>query len=182
VLGRQVKLYKKEVTFPGGKFFLLIFPYYIQIPLHMRKIVLLASLLLLFGAGAGMAANSDLFGYDAVTIENQMAELDQLEGYLLENPGTTLGMMVSEGNSLAAFVGNTNGIDGISLVNEKVLGIPGFVWGCCLSWVGILVVYLVGKDQHETKQAIIGCVVGSLLGIGTTVVANILGAFQNFNY
>jgi hypothetical protein len=147
----------------------------------MRKLVLLAGLLLLIGAGTSMAGNSGLFSYDAVTIGNQMAQLDQLEGYLLENPGTTLDQMVSEGNSFASLVGNINGIDGISLVNEKVLGIPGFVWGCCLSWVGILVVYLVGKDQHETKQAIIGCVVGGLLGIGTSVVAQLMGVFQNIN-
>jgi len=43
-----------------------------------------------------------------------------------------------------------------------VYGIPGFLWGCVFSWVGILVVYLVAHDPAETKSAIIGCVVGAV--------------------
>jgi sulfite exporter TauE/SafE len=41
--------------------------------------------------------------------------------------------------------------------------------------VGILVVYLVGKDPVQTKQAIWGCVVGSVLGIGTSVALQLTG-------
>lgn len=145
----------------------------------MRKLLFFASFLLLAVTVNGIAGEADFFTYDATAIENQMSQLDQLEGYLLENPGTTLGMMVSEGNPLAAFAGDANGTNGFNLINEKVMGIPGFIWGCCLSWVGILVVYLVGKDPHETKQAIFGCVVGGLLGIGTSIAAQMSGILTN---
>jgi hypothetical protein len=56
----------------------------------MKKLLILASMLILLGVGKSMAGQADLFSYDAVTIENQMAQLDQLERYVLENPGITL--------------------------------------------------------------------------------------------
>jgi hypothetical protein len=142
----------------------------------MKKLLILASMLILIGVGKSMAGQADLFSYDAVTIENQMAQLDQLEGYVLDNPGITLGQMSTDGKALASLVSDPNGINGFNLTNEKVFGIPGFLWGCVFSWVGVLVVYLVGKDPHETKSAIIGCVVeGVLLGAWWLLWAVILG-------
>jgi hypothetical protein len=42
------------------------------------------------------------------------------------------------------------------------LGIPSFLWGCLLSWVGILLVYLLTEENRdETKKAVWGCVAGS---------------------
>jgi hypothetical protein len=73
---------------------------------HMKKLIILASLLLLISVGKSMAGQADLFSYDAVTIENQMAQLDQLERYVLENPGITLSQMAIVGNSLAGMVGD----------------------------------------------------------------------------
>jgi hypothetical protein len=128
----------------------------------MKKLLILASLLILIGVGKSMAGQADLFSYDAITIENQMAQLNQLEGFVLENPGITLGQMATEGNALASLVSDPNGISGFNLINEKVFGVPSFLWGCVFSWVGVLVVYLVGKDPKETKSAIIGCVVGAV--------------------
>ena len=129
----------------------------------MRKLLILASLLLLIGISKSMAGQADLFHYDAVTVDNQMAQLNQLEGYVMGNPGITLGEMTTNGNSLASLVGNTNGISGFNLITEQVFGIPGFLWGCVFSWVGVLVVYLVSQDRAETKSAIIGCVIEALL-------------------
>ena len=128
----------------------------------MKKLLILASMLILVGVGKSMAGQADLFSYDAVTIENQMAQLDQLEGYVLDNPGITLDQMATNGNTLASFVSDPNGISGFNGMNEKVFGIPSFLWGCVLSWVGVLVVYLVGQDKAETKSAIFGCIVGAV--------------------
>lgn len=129
----------------------------------MKKLLLLVSMLIFISFGKSMAGQSDLFSYDAVSIENQMAQLDQLEGYVLDNPGITLGQMATSGNTLASLVSDPNGVNGFSLINEKVFGIPSFLWGCVFSWVGVLVVYLVGQDKAETKSAIIGCVVGAVV-------------------
>jgi len=144
----------------------------------MKKNALTLCILLLMGTGALLAAEPDLFRYDAAAIGTEMAQLDQLEGYLNEHPDATLGQMTADGNPLASLVGDSNGLAGFNILNEKTLGIPGFIWGCCLSWVGILIVYLVGKDPAQTKQAIWGCVVGSVLGIGTSVALQLTGVLS----
>jgi hypothetical protein len=42
---------------------------------------------------------------------------------------------------------------------ELPANIPAFWWGCCLSWVGILLVFfLTDKDQSQTKKALYGCI------------------------
>jgi hypothetical protein len=151
-------LNKHFSNFPK-RYFILLFKQSIYKP--MKKLLLFAATLLLT-AGLSFAGNDGVFSYDAAAVETQMAQLAELEGFLAENPDATLSDMIASGNTLASLVTGPNSIDGFSLLNEKVLGIPGFLWGCVLSWVGIVIVYLVGQDPHETKQAIIGCVVGAV--------------------
>lgn len=44
---------------------------------------------------------------------------------------------------------------------ESPLGIPPFLWGCILSWVGVLLVYLLTEENKDlTKKALWGCVAG----------------------
>jgi len=131
----------------------------------MKKLLILASMLILIGVGKSMAGQADLFSYDAVTIENQMAQLDQLEGYVLDNPGITLGKMTTSDSAFASMVSGPNGISVYYGFNEKLLGIPGFLWGCFGGPIGVLLVHFVGKDESETKKALIGCVVeAAILG------------------
>ena len=139
----------------------------------MKKLFILASMLILIGVGKSMAGQAGLFSYDAVTIGNQMAQLDQLEGYVLDNPGITLCQISTDGNTLATLVSDPNGISKFNMINNRVLGIPGFLWGCVFSLVGVLVVYLVGQDKSETKSAIAGCVIG-------TVFFSTMYVFRNF--
>lgn len=135
----------------------------------MRKTLILICLLIVVGVGKSMASHADLFSYDAVTIANQMAPLNQLEEYILENPGITLSQIAGSGNIPASLVVDPNGINGFNRMNEKVLGIPGFLWGCTIGWVGILIVYLNGADPHELKQATIGCIAEAAVWVGCYV-------------
>lgn len=44
------------------------------------------------------------------------------------------------------------------------LGIPSFLWGCLLSWVGLLIVYfLTDRDKDESRKALWGCLISTLL-------------------
>jgi len=133
----------------------------------MKKIILLASLSIFLLAGSSYAGNTGLFTYDKSAVNEEMALLNELELYVLSHPGTTLAEMVSDGNPLAMEISNTNSFTAFNLMYEKALGIGGFWWGCCLGPVGILVVYLVSEDKAETRSAIIGCVVGTLLYSGS---------------
>lgn len=56
--------------------------------------------------------------------------------------------------------------DGIfDKASDSPLGIPGFWWGFCLGWVGLLIVYLSmdeGMDRKaQIKNALIGCLIGT---------------------
>jgi hypothetical protein len=48
----------------------------------------------------------------------------------------------------------------LSALTEGALGIPSFIWGCVLGWIGILITYLVTQDSEETKKALYGCLIG----------------------
>ena len=133
-------------------------------------------LLTLISVTKSMAERADLFSYDALTIENQMAQLDQLEGYVLANPGVILSEITSGGDALS-IIGSD--LTGIRLTNEKTLGIPGFCWGCTFGWIGILIVYLNGQDSEQVKKATIGCVVQTLL-VGAIYLAS--GIISGMSY
>lgn len=44
---------------------------------------------------------------------------------------------------------------------DNPLGVPAFWWGCCLSWIGILIVYTFMDEgeqrKEEVKKALVGC-------------------------
>jgi Na+/proline symporter len=48
---------------------------------------------------------------------------------------------------------------------EPPLGIPSFWWGCIIGVWGIAVVYFVTEDKEETKQALKGCIIGTLVWV-----------------
>lgn len=129
----------------------------------MKKLLLFTSAFLLI-AGTTMAGQASLFSYnhDAVAIE--MAALNTLEDFVIANPGVSLADMQAAENELVAGMGDANAFYGFDMMNDKALGIGGFLWGCCLGPVGVLVVWLVADDPSETKKSIYGCIVNALLG------------------
>lgn len=133
----------------------------------MKKSILLTSLIIFLFAGTSFAEDPDLFTYDKSVVESEMAPLNELEQYVLDNPGVTLSALKEEGLPLAATITDPNSYSALNQMYDKALGIGGFWWGCCLGPAGILVVYLVTEDKAETKSSIIGCVVGSLLYSGS---------------
>ena len=118
----------------------------------------------LFISTFAFANNADIFSYNADQLDQEMSELQALEDFVSVNPGVTLTNLQAENNALVndlnLAAGEFGGIGSMS--GEPALGIPSFLWGCVLSWVGILVVYLVTEDSEETKKAFIGCIVGGL--------------------
>ena len=52
-------------------------------------------------------------------------------------------------------------------VADSPLGIPGFWWGFCLGWVGMLIVYLMmdeGQDRKDqVKNALYGCLAWTVI-------------------
>lgn len=129
----------------------------------MKKIILLASFALLI-AGSGMAGQAGLFSYNQEAVELEMADLTSLENFVLANPGVRLSDMIASENELVTDMAHSCAFYGFDLMNDKALGIGGFLWGCCLGPLGVLVVWLVADDPAETKKSIFGCIVNTLIG------------------
>ena len=134
----------------------------------MKKLLLTILMGMLVSVTA-FSTTADLFSYDADQLNHEMEQLQSLENYVLVNPGITLTNLQSESNALVNDLnltsGEFGGIGGMS--GESALGIPSFLWGCVLGWVGILVVHLVTEDSEETRKAMWGCIVG---WVGGTIV------------
>jgi hypothetical protein len=116
------------------------------------------------------ANNAQGFELDESQISNVFQSTDQLESYLLNNDEADF--------QSAEILGLTNTIalntltmpSAASLVGDNpVMGIPSYIWGGCLSIVGVGIVYLTLEKEsddtrkEETKKALIGCVAGGCL-------------------
>ena len=144
--------------------------------------IALGSLCCLLITSQAYAGHADLFKYDSKAIDKEMGQLIRLEDYVNGHPGTTLTNLLYENNILVADIGKAEGMPGLNLINEKLLGIPGFMWGCCLGFTGVLIVALVAEDKHETKQSIKGALITvGVLAVGGTV-AYLLFYFYLLDY
>ncbi|MEL6133435.1 MAG: hypothetical protein AAFR59_08745 [Bacteroidota bacterium] len=112
----------------------------------------------------------------------QMFELDEAEAYAAVSNLTTIEKLAKDRDANLQELGiDTEGLStevhlsALSSITEGPVGIPSIIWGFCLGLVGLLVVYLVTDgDSQETKSALIGCVAGTLLWGGLSLLAGFL--------
>lgn len=124
----------------------------------MKKLsVLLLSFALSFGAYA--EEKQDALKYDEQQVNAELKQLDKLENYVNTHEGVTLDE-VNANTKLTESI-TIDKSTSVAMVDDLPGNIPAFWWGCILSWVGILIVYLVAKDSAQTKKALMGCLVGA---------------------
>jgi len=115
---------------------------------------------------AGFAGNAGLFTYSHSHVEKSLATVQVLDRYVTAHHGDMASVMSEDNVILKNYLAS----DGINIMDkgpDSLLGIPPFWWGFLLSWVGILLVYFLTEQNKEyTKEALIGCVVGSLVYVG----------------
>lgn len=138
----------------------------------MRYVITLAACVpLVVGAIKG---NTNPFTYDKKEVQEAFAPISKVENYLIQSQNPDISQMNGISSSeLSKISFNMDKIVN-NLLYEPPLGIPSFIWGFCLGWVGILIVYLVSEDKEETKKALYGCIVGSLVGVVFYIVVWIL--------
>lgn len=156
-----------------------------------KRILLSALFLALFAtAFAGIAGTSPrkpaevpapqpAAQYNAAEVDAAMEQLNALEQYVTEENATLEEVKATQSELLTGLnLKETSSPLSVLGTNDGALGIPSFLWGCILSWVGILVVYLVTEDSDETKKALWGCIAnGVLSGIFYIIyVAAIVGS------
>lgn len=104
-----------------------------------------------------------LFSYDRAAVDQSMQPLTRVEEYVASHQGVTLEQLQSENNTVINGISLSNKLTNAQLIDGPI-GIPSFLWGCILGWIGILIVYLVTEDTEETKKALWGCITSAVTG------------------
>lgn len=129
----------------------------------MKKILLTTASAIVFSVSTLFAGGADMFQLNESKLDADFQKLDKVEAYVKGNDVSKVEDI--DASLLENMELSSDASSILSSENEPALGIPSFVWGFCLGWVGILVTYLITEDKEETKKALIGCVVGALAGV-----------------
>lgn len=108
--------------------------------------------------------------FDESEIYAAFADVSSLDQYLAQNDGKTYTEVSQENATLLSGVSSTTSLPFSASSDELVLGIPSFFWGCVFGWVGLLVVYLVLENKEQTKKALTGCIVSTVVSVVIYVV------------
>jgi cytochrome c biogenesis protein CcdA len=147
----------------------------------MKKILSLLALLSLSFATAVATEPVDEFNYEKENISAEFEQLNKIENYVQQNEGLTLEALKAEKSDLVD--GITLSADSSSAVaaDELPLGIPAFWWGCVLTVLGVILVYvLTDQDKDQTKKALLGCLVTAGVYVIFWVIALATGGFWWF--
>ncbi len=113
----------------------------------------------------GNDPEKDPFKIDMSAQSSAMEQLDeleslvQMEGLKMQDINSDNGARFNDLNLDRNYSGMSSMADG-----EHALGIPPFLWGFCLGIAGIAVVYFVTEDNEQTKKALLGCVISTVVG------------------
>lgn len=124
------------------------------------------------GSTSGNPFQDELSCYDHAF--SGMSELEQL----VEARNASYTALASENNSLLNHVTSDKDIASTLLgaaapEGDRLLGIPGFCWGFCLGWIGIILVYVAVDGEarkSEGRQAVLGCVIGTVVSLLATLI------------
>jgi hypothetical protein len=132
---------------------------------NMRiKLLLVSFACAMLSSTALFAGHADDFKVDSQQVQQEFADLTQLEQTVIDNDFITLSEIRENKDLSSAFAG----ISTMSLPagRNAVAGIPGFWWGCVFGPIGLLVVYAVtDNDKAEVKSALTGCIVGTAVSL-----------------
>jgi|GWRWMinimDraft_12_1066020.scaffolds.fasta_scaffold19545_2 hypothetical protein len=127
----------------------------------MKKILSIFSILTLCYS---LSFAAEPLNYDPQKLNSEFEQLNKIEQYVQNNEGTTLESL--KNNPLLENVKIADNASSSIVSGELPGGIPAFWWGCVLSWVGLILVYVItDKDNAQTKKALLGCLVSGGLYI-----------------
>jgi hypothetical protein len=125
----------------------------------MKKIIL--SLSLLLTAVYSFAIEPD-FTLNEAELSQSFEGLNSLERFINENPDLSIDEIKAQNQEL---------VENVSFESSAIVNPAGdmpivgsFWWGCVLGIVGLVLVYFVtDNDKEQTKKALVGCVIGTLV-------------------
>lgn len=125
----------------------------------MRKVLSIFCALFLT-ATMTFAKENEALKLDEQKVNAEFNQLNKLEQYVNTHEGVTIEQAQNAGLTEGLTI-DTN-VSSSAVAGELPLNIPAFWWGCVLTWVGVLIVYLVtDKDKDQTKKALYGCLVSA---------------------
>ena len=153
----------------------------------LKSISLFMAILLLFVQSQNLSAKNieinipgideSMFELDESVLSTAMYELNRLNNYITQNEGVTYEDLKLFDSALIENVSNSSAPMGMTNESEDPLGIPAFLWGCFLGWVGILLVYMItDNDKAQVKKALTGCLVAGGVYVVIGVVYIVLVA------
>ena len=113
---------------------------------------------------------SQVLKADKSAINQEFQSLDALEQRIKTENLTYADLDQQTVESLSLKSDVSGSLLAVAGADDLPLGIPGFWWGFCLSWVGILLVYLLMEDSPDRKEQVKKAVIGALVGIGVWIV------------
>lgn len=106
------------------------------------------------------AEENPALDYDAKSVNDEFAQLNKIEQYVQKNEGVTLNDLKTSNSELVSNIKMNEETSASFLVDELPGGIPAFWWGCILTIVGVILVYVItDQDKDQTKKALMGCLV-----------------------
>ncbi len=111
---------------------------------------------------------------DQILLDNEFKSLEQLEDKIKAENLTFDQLDATTIDQLALKEDVKGALVAVAGADDLPLGIPGFWWGFCLSWVGILLVVLLMEDSPDRKEQTKKAIIGALVGIGVWIVFWIL--------
>jgi hypothetical protein len=125
----------------------------------MKKIL---SLITILALSFTVVTAAEPINFDAKNIDSEFEQLNKIEKFVINNEGTTLDNLKSQNSELLSDINIEADAASVVASSDLPAGIPAFWWGCVLSWVGLILVYvLTDKDSAQTKKALMGCLVGA---------------------
>lgn len=129
----------------------------------MKRIL---SLITILALSFTVATAAEPINFDAQNIDSEFEQLNKIEKFVINNEGITLDNLKSQNSELLSDVKIEADAASSIAADELPAGIPAFWWGCVLSWVGLILVYvLTDKDNAQTKKALLGCLVSAAIWV-----------------
>ncbi len=121
-----------------------------------------------------MAANNpekatQILDQKQAEIDAELMQLDQLSNFIQSENITHKELLENKSFDISKLnlKSTTSSSEFVAQGSDKVLGIPGFIWGFCLGLIGILIVFIAmeeGPDRKkEVRSALLGCIVWTVL-------------------
>lgn len=146
----------------------------------MRKLLSTLSVLCLTMTFAmATEPQPEAFTLNEEEIAAEFDQLNKIEKYVQESD-VTLEELQAQNSDLVSGIELSADTSGALAAADLPLGIPAFWWGCVLTLLGVILVYvLTDQDKEQTKKALIGCLVtaGAWVIYYVIVVAIVGGSF-----